>query len=163
MSERTRPRATGWFCGQPEPVDSVEALEQTMLGLIWLEQKRLAQVLAAHSLTVPQFIVLSSISERQQGCYMGELAGEMLQSSATMTGIVDRLVRMNLVQRQAVLSDRRLVVIDLTEEGRQTLARVRRAQLERLQRILARMAAADQAAFMRLVGLYLTLSNEAYV
>src|SRR3990172_6049112 len=149
MRERTGQRPGGWFCSQPGPLDSIEALEQAMLGLVWLEQKRLAQVLAGHSLTVPQFIVLSSIWQRQQGCQMSELAGEMLQSSATMTGIVERLVRLNLVQRQAVPSDRRLVVIDLTDEGRRMLARVRRAKLARLQRILERMPADAQSALMR--------------
>ena len=131
MSAQTHRPAGGFFCGarsDPGNLDMLEVLENEMLRLVWLEQKRLAQTLAAHSLTVPQFLVLASIWERHSGCQMGELAGDMLQSSATMTGIVDRLVSMQLVYRQAVPADRRVVMIDLTPQGRDVLARRARRQ-----------------------------------
>jgi DNA-binding MarR family transcriptional regulator len=90
---------------------------------------------------------------------MGQLADEMLQSSATMTGIVDRLVRMTLVHRQALANDRRVVVVDLTENGRSLLQRVRDEKIERLQQILDRMPGDDQRSMFRLITLYLDMAE----
>jgi DNA-binding MarR family transcriptional regulator len=136
-----------------------DMLEHAMLRLVWLEQKRWSQILAAHGLTVSQFLVLAAIWERQSGCHMGQLADEMLQSSATMTGIVDRLVRMTLVHRQALANDRRVVVVDLTENGRSLLQRVRDEKIERLQQILDRMPGDDQRSMFRLITLYLDMAE----
>jgi DNA-binding MarR family transcriptional regulator len=138
---------------------SLQAFEQALLSLIWLEQKRLAQILAVHGLTVPQFLALTSIWHRQQGCHMGELASDMLQSSATMTGIVDRLVRMELVHRQAVAHDRRLVIIDLTERGRKLLITVGRQKQERLEEILSRLTTEERVTLVRLLRRYLEASS----
>jgi MarR family transcriptional regulator, organic hydroperoxide resistance regulator len=143
-----------------DALDVIETFEQVMLRLVWLEQKRWAQILAAHGLTVPQFLVLAAIWERQNGCHMGELAGDMLQSSATMTGIVDRLVRMDLVHRQAVATDRRLVLIDLTERGRTVLVRVQSEKHDRLQQVLDRLPETDQRALIRLLSAYLEANAE---
>ena len=165
MAVPTEQRTRGAFlCGggiqMNDTMDVIETFEQVMLRLVWLEQKRWAQILVAHGLTVPQFLVLAAIWERQNGCHMGELAGDMLQSSATMTGIVDRLVRMDLVHRQAVATDRRLVLIDLTERGRTVLVRVQSEKHDRLQQVLDRLPDADQRALIRLLSAYLEANGE---
>ena len=146
----------GFLCGPATADDDLLAdFEQALLQLMWLEQKRLAQGLADYGLTVPQFLVLTSIWQRQEGCPMGELAGVMMQSSATMTGIVDRLVRMELVHRQAVASDRRVVVIDLTTRGRDVLLQVRIEKRRRLQEVFGRLAERDRGELVRLLREYL--------
>jgi DNA-binding MarR family transcriptional regulator len=162
MGVQTRRPASGFFCGARSEAgeqDMLDVLENEMLRLVWLEQKRLAQTLAAHRLTVPQFLVLASIWERHSSCQMGELAGDMLQSSATMTGIVDRLVGMQLVYRLATPGDRRVVMIDLTAQGRDLMVQVRADKRERLQRILDHMAEHDRLALLRLIGEYLAASE----
>ncbi len=146
--------------GENQSGDAVNALEHALLRLVWLEQKRLAQTLAPHGLTVSQYLVLASIWQREDGSPMGELAGEMMQSSATMTGIVDRLVRLRLVQRWSGPSDRRVVVIGLTESGRDLMLRVSRDKREQLEQIVLRMPEADRFAFLRLIEAYLDASSQ---
>ena len=165
MAVQTGQRARAGFLCRTQAADDQElepvvAFEQVMLRLVWLEQKRWGQILASHGLTVSQFLVLAAVWGRQDGCQMGELAGDMLQSSATMTGIVDRLVRMELVHRHAVASDRRLVLIDLTERGRELLGRVRGEKLARLRQILERLPEADRLALVHLISAYLEASEE---
>lgn len=165
MAEPSRQRTrSGFLCRGHvqgnDALDMVESFEQVMLRLVWLEQKRWAQILGDHGLTVAQFLVLAAIWERQDGCHMGELAGDMLQSSATMTGIVDRLVRMDLVQRQAVAADRRLVLIDLTESGRAVLVRVQGKKRHDVQRIFDRLPETDRIEMVRLIAAYLAASGE---
>ena len=142
-----------------ETADPIDALEHALLRLAWLEQKRLAQTLAAHGLTVPQYLVLASVWQREDGCPMGELAGEMLQSSATMTGIVDRLVRLRLVQREPGSTDRRVVVIGLTESGKGLMSLVERDKRARLEHILARLPVGDRYTFLQLIEAYLEASS----
>lgn len=138
----------------------IEMLDQMLMRLVWLEQKRWAHILAQYGLTAPQFLALAAMWEQDSGCHMGELAGETLQSSATMTGIVDRLVRMNLVRRQALASDRRVVLIGLTEEGRSLLVRVRRDRSERLAQTIERLPRAEWSELIRLIALYLDVSEQ---
>jgi len=162
MTEPHRGIRSQFLCGThigAHDAEPAEVLEQLLLRLMWLEQKRLAHILVVHGLTVSQFVVLASIWERHQGCQMGELAEEMLQSSATMTGIVDRLVRMELVQRQTVANDRRVVVIDLTERGRAMLTAVRQQKLREIQQILDAMAAAERTALVHGLRVYLEVST----
>jgi DNA-binding MarR family transcriptional regulator len=150
----------GFLCGAHEQEEhgALEVFEADLLRLIWLEQKRLAQTLAAHGLTFSQFLVMASIWERQEGCPMSDLAGQMLQSSATMTGIVDRLVRLQLVRRQSVPADRRVIVVGLTERGRDLIVRVRAEKRADLDRILGLMPAGEGSLFMRLLHNYLDVS-----
>ena len=91
---------------------------------------------------------------------MGELAGEMLQSSATMTGIVDRLVRLRLVQREPRATDRRVVIIGLTDSGRGLMSRVQHDKRARLEQILLRLPQEDRCTFLRLIEEYLEASDQ---
>ncbi len=61
------------------------------------------------------------------GCSVGELAGRMSVRPATVTGLTDRLVRQELIERQADLEDRRVVRVSLTAEGRRVLGEIEAA------------------------------------
>ena len=135
------------------------AMESIIMRLVWLERKQFAQELATHGLTLPQFLTLTHIERGGSMCPMGELAARMHQSAATMTGIIDRLVKMGLVVRQSSPHDRRLVLVRLTEAGRAILERAHRARRERLCESLARMAEGDRREFMRLLRGYLAAAE----
>jgi len=135
--------------------EQVAAIEQLMLRVAWLEQRRFAQDLSDFGLTVPQFFVLRSILLRGQQRTMGALADDTLQCSATMTGIVDRLVRMGFVTRQRDDRDRRRVLVKLTPAGSKVLQKVRRSREKRLRETLAHLPAQDARELLRLLRLYL--------
>ncbi len=133
-----------------------DTMEHSLQRLMWREQKRLEQLLQnEHDVTLPQFLVLVSIFRRGVGCPMGLLAGEMAQSNATMTGIVDGLVDKKLVVRENDPADRRRVVVNLTTKSRDLLERARAARRERLWRAFARFSTQDQRDFLRLLTDYL--------
>jgi DNA-binding MarR family transcriptional regulator len=124
--------------------------------LMWMEQKRFTQLLSEHGLTLPQFIVLTTIHKRGTGCPIGTLADEMFQSYPTMTGIVDRLEDAKLVARErGNKEDRRKVVVTLTGSGRHILDRARTARQERMRRALARFSANDRRELLRLLKVYI--------
>ncbi|PIP79633.1 MAG: transcriptional regulator [Gammaproteobacteria bacterium CG22_combo_CG10-13_8_21_14_all_40_8] len=71
-------------------------------------------------LTTPQLIVLKTISDKNQ-ITIGELAKEISLSQATVTTIIDRMEKKQLVQRERSTDDKRKVYVVLTEQGQQML------------------------------------------
>ncbi len=70
-----------------------------------------------YELTTPQLICMRILEKRSMSS-LGKLAEEMSISQATLTGIVDRLSARKLVTRRRKSSDRRSIVISLTQEGK---------------------------------------------
>ena len=87
-------------------------------------------------LTMPQLKVLF-ILYAEDGASMGRLASALGVTLSTVTGIVDRLVEHEMVQRQEDPQDRRLVVCRLTPRGLSTVERLHQAGRLRLGSVLA--------------------------
>ena len=92
------------------------ALRQIMRA-VELHSKKLEK---NYNLTGPQLILLNQIV-KHDGIPMSTLAINMSLSSATITGIVDRLEKRGLVERTRGSSDRRQILIKATEIGIETL------------------------------------------
>jgi DNA-binding MarR family transcriptional regulator len=136
-------------------LERMTRVEQLVLRVGWLEQRRFAQDLVRFGVTLPQFIVLRLIALRGQPVNMQALADAALLRCATMTGIVDRLVRMGLVSRQRDAQDRRQVLVDLTPAGLVALQQVKSSRRQRLSETLERLSSQDATELLRLLGAYL--------
>ncbi len=90
--------------------------EQFML-LIWFAFRNLTQKLQKYCLTHPQFITLVSLVQHGQPASMRQLATVALQDAPTLTGIVNRLVKMDVVRRTRSRDDRRVVLVEATPKG----------------------------------------------
>jgi DNA-binding MarR family transcriptional regulator len=73
---------------------------------------------------MPQFFALSALTAHQQPCTMRDLTNVIFQDPPTMTGIVDRLVRMKLVERTRSEADRRVVLVQPTPAGIELFTRI---------------------------------------
>ena len=82
---------------------------------------RSRSLVTRYGLTGPQLILLKQLSS-QDGGSVGELTRAIHLSQATVTGILDRLAKRELVRRERSTDDRRRVQVWLTEEGRKLLA-----------------------------------------
>jgi DNA-binding MarR family transcriptional regulator len=89
-------------------------------------------------LTTAQLRVLSLVRE-QPGVTAGELAARLSVTPPTISGIVDRLVRLGLVRREDDESDRRLVRNHLTERGENACTRLEKGGEVFTHRILDEM------------------------
>jgi len=92
-------------------------------------------------LTVTQLLVLFSLREAP-GMPAGALADDLRVTPPTVTGLVDRLVRMGLVKREEDSKDRRLVRNVLTERGEAALGEVEREGRAFLTELFERLSAA---------------------
>ena len=73
-------------------------------------------------LTAPQLLILQSIDARGE-LTMGQIASDVSLSQATVTTILDRLEKRNLLTRERGETDKRRVYARLTEEGSAVVAK----------------------------------------
>jgi DNA-binding MarR family transcriptional regulator len=91
--------------------------------------RKIMQAISLHSrslvkqvgLTGPQLIFLKAVA-KSEGMPVGEIAKAISLSQATVTGILERMVKRGLVSRQRSDRDKRQVLIRLTPAGEQILA-----------------------------------------
>ena len=102
----------------------------TMLTLIKQFKAAIAELAESHGLTTIQLGALHAINEGH--ATMGRVAQTMHCDASNVTGIVDRLVQLQLVTRQEDASDRRVKSLALTQRGRNILDGVQSIMPERL-------------------------------
>ncbi len=138
----------------------IEAVEQTMLKLGWATHRQLHQELGEFSITVSQFAALRALQGFDEGCTMTELAEAARQISATMTGIVDRLLDRGVVSRQRDPDDRRTLRVSLTADGEKLLVKIKEKKRVRLQLFLEELSSTERKDFVRLTQKYLEVVYE---
>ena len=74
-------------------------------------------------LTPAQFDVIATLGNTQ-GMTMGDIGEKTLITKGTLTGVVDRLVQKQLVQRETPADNRRSVVVQLTAAGQAVFEQV---------------------------------------
>jgi DNA-binding MarR family transcriptional regulator len=85
------------------------------------------------------------------GHTMGELARRLGITEKTMTGVVDRLEREGLVQRERSATDRRVVHSTLTPEGQRVYQRLDRLLRQQMGAFLDLLDGEDRKALFRML------------
>jgi len=98
----------------------------------------------AAGLTAVQFRVLQIVGERGHSTAT-EIARRMRVSQATVTSLVDKLVKHGMVTREKSQTDRRQTNILITEAGRETISRAPDALQQRYVRKFEALADWEQA------------------
>jgi DNA-binding MarR family transcriptional regulator len=88
-----------------------------------LATRRTTSKLQTHGITPPQWAVLAQLVE-QDGQSLSGLGAKALFDGPTMTGIVDRLEAGGLVSRRRDSSDRRVINLYLSPEGRELMTKL---------------------------------------
>lgn len=122
---------------------------------------------AEYGLSMRQFWALQHLNE-QNGCSMVDLSRALLTDKSNVTGIVDRLERLNLVIRTSDPRDRRVILITLTPEGQQLRATASIQHADLIRRLIHVMHDANLhslldalQAISHNIEAYLTLMNDA--
>ncbi|MBN1991263.1 MAG: MarR family transcriptional regulator [Anaerolineae bacterium] len=104
--------------------ERIRAIKDSFHYLMWVALRQLTHLLQPFGLTFPQYITLASLAAHQQACPMRDLTNVTFQDPPTMTGIIDRLVKMELVQRSRSEVDRRIVLVEATPAGMNLVKRI---------------------------------------
>jgi DNA-binding MarR family transcriptional regulator len=75
-------------------------------------------------MTTAQYGVLLHLS-RGEPLSLTDLSARVFRSNSTLTSLIDRMERDDLVARAAHANDRRVTTVELTTRGRETLAEIR--------------------------------------
>src|SRR5271170_2697460 len=84
-------------------------------------ERRMAEALGAHGLTLPQFDVLATLWHGE-GITQQELADRLLVTKGNVVGLIDRVSAAGWVERRPDPEDRRANRLYLTDAGRKLLA-----------------------------------------
>jgi DNA-binding MarR family transcriptional regulator len=95
------------------------------------------------SVSLPQLRMLLFL-EMEGDATMGELARWAGVTMPTATAAVNALVEGGYVSRRRSQQDRRVVLVNVTQQGRQTLAELHEERRERLRAVLSHLDADDQ-------------------
>jgi DNA-binding MarR family transcriptional regulator len=128
-----------------------QSLLPLALQLWWRVRRQLADDLEPFRLTVAQYVPLVYLATARGEVGMRRLSEASLQDAATMTVIVDGLVRRGWVVRRRATGDRRRVTVHLTARGRALLRAVPRRLDLRWRRALRQLTNGEQAALLRLL------------
>lgn len=120
---------------------------RTWFRFLRLHQRITAR--AAHEyrrigLSIPQFDLLSTLSERE-GVSQQELAARLYVTKGNVSGLIDRLAAQGLVERRALPADRRSYALHLTARGRALVDEGLALQRRLVEATLGRLPAGDVA------------------
>jgi DNA-binding MarR family transcriptional regulator len=132
----------------------LEDFERAITRWMLLEQKLFSVQLERFEVTPAQYHALVHMARQAQACTMGCLAEHLHQSSATTTGIVDRLVRRNLAERRPDAADRRRVMVRITESGFRLVSEAHAARRQRTTVILSSLSEEDRRLLCALLEQY---------
>lgn len=112
-----------------------------------LVDKGVKEYFAGHDLEPWEFDVLATLFRAgpDHRLCMSDLAVAAMVSSAALTNRVDRLVAKGLVHREVAPSNRRMVLITLTDEGRAVVDALLEGHVANEERLLAGLSAEDRA------------------
>jgi DNA-binding MarR family transcriptional regulator len=135
------------------PGHQIRRLQQIAVGLFMEET-------AEFDLTPVQFAALAAV-QRQPGIDQRTLARTIGFDTSTIGGVVDRLERRALMQRNASPDDRRVRRLTVTSAGQALLAAIVPRMLHAQQRILEPLPPADRPRFMQMLDVLVAGNNAA--
>lgn len=135
------------------PGHSIRRLQQIAVSLFMEHTKE-------HGVTPVQYAALEEIF-KSPGLDQRTLATAIRFDTSTIGGVIDRLEKRGLVTRSSSPTDRRVRLLELTNEGDQVLAAMQPAVQAAQRAILAPLVATEQAQLIALTKKILAANESA--
>lgn len=110
---------------------------------------KLSKQLAKGHLSFPQYLLLSFLSQSGE-LSMSDIAKRMGHTTAAATGLVDRLEKLDFVQRVHAKDDRRKIMVHATQGGQDLVMSVREDMIENLLKLLDKLEPEEQKMWVRI-------------
>ncbi|MFN8457959.1 MAG: MarR family transcriptional regulator [Anaerolineae bacterium] len=120
--------------------ERIKAIHDAFIALMWISRRQFVQRLQSFGLTHPQFVALAVLAAHKQPCTMSDLITVTLQDAPTMTGIIDRLVKVGLAERTRSEIDRRVVLVQASPAGIELVSQIEAQTLTEAQCNFATMS-----------------------
>ena len=102
--------------------------------------------------TLPRFDLMAQLDKSPNGMTLGELSQRMMVSNGNVTGLVERLVSLNLVERKPAPNDRRAMIVTLTPDGRRTFRALARTHEGWVAEIFGDLSQTEMDTLMKLLS-----------
>ncbi|MBS4535205.1 MarR family transcriptional regulator [Clostridium sp. D2Q-14] len=99
-------------------MELVVDIEKNLREIDYIIRKKGREILKDFSITTPQFVALQFLAS-SEGLTIGELSNKMALACSTITDLVDRMEKNDLVSRFKDDKDRRVVRVKAEEKGHQ--------------------------------------------
>jgi DNA-binding MarR family transcriptional regulator len=129
-------------------IDCVQILQRTE-GLLAGRLNNRFRPYGLSSATFNVLVVLLGAGGSLSPCEIGE---QLLVTRGTVTGLLDSLERQRLVRRLPHPKDRRMLLIELTDEGRALLDRLLPEHERGISDLLACLSEAEKTSFTQVLG-----------
>ena len=93
--------------------------------------------------TLPRFDVAAALYRRNEPMKMSELSKMLLVSNGNATTVVDRLEQEGKARRSARKSDKRVVLVELTDKGRRWFQEIAKAHEAEVDKAFSQLAEGD--------------------
>ena len=144
MSESEQPDRLSLPVLNEDPRGWVAKVITTSLRFHNRLERRMAEALAVHGLTLPQFDVLATLSHGE-GITQQELSELLLVTKGNVVGLIDRVSAAGWVERRPDPEDRRANRLYLTNAGRKMLAQAWPCQVALSDKIMGTLNDAELA------------------
>lgn len=125
-------------------------LDQALPGLMRFAKNLESTRLARFGLTLTQFFTMG-VLDHKGDLMMRELGAELDLSMGAVTGVVDKLAKLDLVRRYTVESDRRVVKASLTRNGRELFEKVSADRRDALNEVISQVSSRDMETFLEIL------------
>jgi DNA-binding MarR family transcriptional regulator len=128
---------------------------------LWLRLLTCSQLIERHvrsrlrsrfGITLPRFDLLSQLERHPQGLKMNELSRLLMVTGGNVTGVVDQLVKEDLVERVDDAADRRAWRVRLTRAGDKAFAEMAREHEQWVVELLGGLTRRESDSLMQLLA-----------
>lgn len=151
-----------WRTALPDLDPSPLQVVGRVLVLAQRLEERVSAILAAHHLSLGQFDILATLRRNGPKGRMSpsELLKNVALSSGGMTARLDKLEEAGLIARKPDPLDRRMLVIELTDEGERAIDAAAAARFEEAKKSLPPFTSAELKNLENLLRRWLGMSEE---
>ncbi|WP_352418853.1 MarR family transcriptional regulator [Proteiniborus sp.] len=131
-----------------EVENNVALIEKYLRKVDWIIRKKGREILNDINITDPQFIALQHIVNNEQ-LTIGELSQKMFLACSTITDLIDRMEKSELVVREKDEQDKRIVRLKAQPKGRDIVKQVLEKRREYLSDKLAGVSDNDKDMLLK--------------
>ncbi len=112
--------------------------------------KKGASALTKGTITIPQMLLLQIVFAKNM-CTMTDLSKNMGITKSAVTGLTDRLIRSKLTIRTRGIKDRRIVIISLTEKGKNLIKKILSERQQMIKKAFSVLTRKEQETYLNLI------------
>ncbi|MBA4493909.1 MarR family winged helix-turn-helix transcriptional regulator [Paenactinomyces guangxiensis] len=133
-------------------MEKIEQCITFLLGKAYQKSQQVAkQKLNAYQITPVQYALLLVLWEKD-GLYSAELGARLKLDGATMTGLLDRLVQKDMIERRPDDTDRRINTIHLTQKAISLKTSLNEAMNQAHEEILLDLSAEEKHVLTKILA-----------